>query len=116
MLNRRNIDHVLAHGKIGKKEREGMMERIKSAKLTVGTTSLLGEGIDVSSWNTLIMGAPISSEIKLMQAIGRIVRPSNGKEKAIVYDLKDNCGFAGASFNKRFEIYKKNKIWVQFQK
>lgn len=116
MLNRRSVDHVLAHGKINKKEREGIMDRIKSAKLTVGTTSLLGEGLDVSSWDTLIMGAPISSEIKLMQAIGRIVRPSNGKEKAVVYDLKDECGFAGSSFNKRFEIYKKNKIWVQFKK
>ena len=116
MLTRRNIDHVVAHGKISKKEREGVMERIKTAKLTIGTTSLLGEGLDVSAWDTLIMGAPISSEIKLLHAVGRIVRPSKGKEKAVVYDLKDECGFSGASFNKRFAIYKKNKILVQFQK
>jgi superfamily II DNA or RNA helicase len=116
MLSRRNIDHVLAHGKVGKKDRDSIMERIRSAKITVGTTALLGEGIDVAVWGTLIMGAPISSEIKLMQAIGRIVRPSPGKEKALVYDLKDDCGFSGSSFNKRFEIYKKHKIWVKFSK
>ena len=114
MLERRKIDHVLAHGQIGKKDRADIMERIKSAKLTVGTTALIGEGIDVSIWGTLIMGSPISSEIKLLQAVGRIVRPSFGKERAFVYDLKDDCAFAGASFNKRFEIYKKNKIWVKF--
>ena len=115
MLTRRNVDHVIAHGKI--KDRENLMEKIKSSKLTIGTTSLLGEGIDVSVWSTLILAAPISSEIKLLQAIGRIVRPcADGKENALVYDLKDDCGFAGASFNKRFAIYKKNKIWVEFEK
>lgn len=116
MLTQRKISHVLAHGKINKKERESVMKRIKSSKITIGTSSLLGEGLDVSVWGTLIMGSPISSEIKLMQAIGRIVRPSPGKEKAIVLDLKDDCGFSGSSFNKRFEIYKKHKIWVNFSK
>lgn len=115
MLNRRNIDHVLAHGKINKKDRTDIMDRIKKAKITVGTTGLLGEGLDVSFWSILIMGSPISSEIKLMQAIGRIVRPAKGKEKALVYDLKDDCEFAGSSFKKRFEIYKKHGIWVQFE-
>jgi len=114
MLTRRKIEHVLAHGKIGKKERKDVMDRIKSAKITVGTTSLLGEGLDVSVWSVLVMASPISSEIKLMQAIGRIVRSSPGKEKAIVYDFRDDCGFAGSSFKRRFEIYKKNKIWVDF--
>lgn len=116
MLNRRGLEHVLAHGKIGKEDRDQVMERMKSAKLTIGTTSMLGEGIDISSWSVLVMASPISSEIKLMQAIGRIVRPAPGKARAIVYDLKDDCGFSGASFKKRFEIYKKHKIWVQFQK
>lgn len=116
MLTRRNIEHVLAHGKIAKKDRETLMDKIKSSKLTIGTTSLLGEGLDVSVWGTLIMGSPISSEIKLLQAIGRIVRPADRKDKALVYDLKDSHAFSGASFNKRFEIYKKNKIWVEFKK
>lgn len=114
MLMRCNVDHVIAHGKINRKDRLNVMERIKSAKLTIGTTSLLGEGLDVSVWGTLILGAPISSEIKLMQAVGRVVRPAPGKEKAFVYDLKDDCGFAGSSFKKRLGIYKKHKIWVKF--
>jgi superfamily II DNA or RNA helicase len=114
MLSRRNIEHVLAHGKIAKKDRENVIDRIRKAKITVGTTGLLGEGIDVSVWGTLIMASPISSEIKLLQAIGRIVRPDFGKEKALVYDLKDDCAFSGSSFNKRFDIYNKNGIWVQF--
>ena len=115
MLTRRNIDHTLAHGKIAKKDRGAIVEKIKSSKITVGTTSLLGEGLDIAIWGTLIMGAPISSEIKLTQAIGRIVRPADGKNVATVFDLKDEHAFSGASFNKRFEIYKKNRIWVEFR-
>ena len=114
MLTLLGTEHALAHGQLNKKDRENVMEQIKTAKLTIGTTSLLGEGLDISVWGTLILGAPISSEIKLLQAIGRIVRPANGKEKALVYDLKDDCAFSGSSFKKRFEIYKKNKIWVEF--
>lgn len=115
MLTRRNIDHVLAHGKIAKRDRETIIERIKSSKITVGTSSLLGEGIDVAVWGTLIMASPISSEIKLLQCVGRIVRPAKGKEIALVYDLNDEHALSGASFNKRFEIYKKNRIWVEFR-
>jgi superfamily II DNA or RNA helicase len=116
MLEIRNIDHVLAHGKLTKSDRRTVMDRIRTANITIGTTSLLGEGLDVGVWSTLIMGSPISSEIKLLQAIGRIVRPSKGKEGAVVYDLKDNCGFSRSSFKKRFEIYKKNKIFVDFSR
>ena len=116
MLNGIGIVHALAHGQLPKKDRDDVMGMIKNSDITIGTTGLLGEGIDVGSWGTLILGSPISSEIKLMQAIGRCVRPSEGKEMATIYDLKDDCGFAGASFKKRFEIYKKNKIWVEFGK
>ena len=112
MLSTANIDHVLAHGQV--KNHSEIMEKVKMAQITIATTSLIGEGIDVSSWSILIMASPISSEIKLMQAIGRCVRPAPGKKSALVYDLRDNCGFSGSSFKKRFEIYKKHKIWVEF--
>ena len=116
MLNARNVPHVLAHGQLKKKDRSEAMESMKSAQITIGTTSLLGEGLDIASWSFLVMAAPISSEVKLMQAVGRVVRPAPGKEKALIYDLKDDSAFAGSSFKKRFEIYKKNKIWVNFEK
>jgi len=112
MMERRGVDHVIAHGQV--KNRDEAMEAMKEAQITLGTTSLLGEGLDVSVWGVLILASPISSEIKLMQAVGRCVRPAPGKEKAVIYDLKDSCGFSGASFKKRFEIYKKHRIWVNF--
>lgn len=114
IMTRRNINHALVHGKV--KDREEAMTRIKNATITVGTTGLLGEGLDVPFWECLIMASPISSEIKLLQAIGRVVRASPGKKNAVIFDLKDNCGFSGASFKKRFEIYRKHNIFVEFKK
>ncbi len=92
-----------------------MMNKMKTSQITVATTSLIGEGIDVSSWGVLVLASPISSEIKLLQAIGRVIRQAPGKKVALIYDLKDDCGFSGASFKKRFAIYQKNKIWVEFR-
>lgn len=115
MMIQRGIKHILAHGQLRSKEKAEAMESLKTAQITIGTTSLLGEGLDVSSWEILIMASPISSETKLMQALGRIVRPSKGKTSGRVYDLKDECGFSGSSFNNRFEIYRKNRIWVNFE-
>jgi len=114
MFKRRGIDHILAHGQLGKEDRGSLMKQISETKITIGTSGLLGEGIDVSTWGTLIMGSPISSEAKLMQAIGRVVRLAKGKTQALVYDLMDDCGFSGSSFKKRFDVYKKHKIWVEF--
>lgn len=112
MFSKRDIDHVLAHSQV--KDRKWLMDKIRSSNITIGTTGLLGEGLDVSSWTVLILGSPISSEIKLLQAVGRVIRSAPGKESALIFDLKDDCGFAGSSFKKRFEIYKKHRIWVEF--
>lgn len=114
MLTRREIPHVLAHGNLPPEERASLMQRIKSSSITIGTTGLLGEGLDVAHWDTLILAAPVSSEAKLLQAIGRIVRPAQDKELGVVYDLKDDCGFSGHSLKKRLEIYKKHRINFDF--
>ena len=112
ILTENNIGFELAHGKA--RDKKTMLKRIRNAKITIGTTSLIGEGIDVSSWGSIVMGSPISSEIKLMQAIGRVSRPSKGKDSGIVFDLKDDCGFAGGSFKKRMSMYDKADIKVNF--
>ena len=114
ILEAKAIQHTLVHGSLNKIDREAAMSQIRTAQVTIGTTGLLGEGLDYSHWSALVMASPISSEIKLMQAIGRIIRPGEGKEAGLVYDLKDDCAFAGSSFKSRFSIYKKHKIWVEF--
>lgn len=112
-LEKDGVEHVLAHGKLPVAERSTLMDRIKKSPITIGTTGLLGEGLDVSHWDVLVLGSPISSEIKLLQAIGRIVRPSKDKHFGLVYDLRDDCGFAGHSLKIRLNIYRKRGIKIE---
>lgn len=112
-LTEAGCDHVVAHGSLTKKNREQAMVNMKKSKITVGTTSLLGEGLDVPGWSNLILGSPISSEIKLLQAIGRVARAAPGKERAFAYDLRDDCAFSGASFNKRKSIYEAHNFFIE---
>jgi superfamily II DNA or RNA helicase len=114
MLNSLKIDHVLAHGALPTQERDTLMKRITQSTLTIGTTGLLGEGLDVAHWDTLILASPISSETKLLQAIGRVVRPSKDKEVATIFDLHDDSGLSGSSLKKRLELYRKHNIQFDF--
>lgn len=97
--------HVLLHGQISATARKAAIQQIQSINFVIGTTGLLGEGLDVSQWSALILASPISSEVKLLQAIGRITRPHNDKRCGYVADLVDDCGFAIASFRKRMVFY-----------
>ena len=101
-----NLDGALEiHGKLPAKERRSRIERIAEHQITIGTTGLLGEGLDVSGWGVLIMATPISSKVRLLQAIGRVIRPHPGKQRGYIADLVDDHGFSGSSRNKRLSIY-----------
>ena len=105
-------DCVLIHGGLSKQERATAMAKAKTARLTIGTTGLLGEGLDIAQWAALIMASPISSRTKLLQAMGRVVRPSVGKVRAFVADFADNHPLAFSSLGKRRAIYNAEKIQV----
>jgi superfamily II DNA or RNA helicase len=98
-------DNLQIHGSLPAKERRSRMEAIPDHQITIGTTGLLGEGLDVSRWSALIMATPISSKVRLLQAIGRVIRPHEGKSKGYVADLVDDHAFSGSSHNKRKAIY-----------
>ena len=106
------MPYVLVHGSLPPKERVTAMEAIPQARLTIGTLGLLGEGLDVGAWTALVLGAPISSRTRLLQAIGRVVRPHSGKTRGYVADLVDSCAFAKASFRKRGVVYQECGITV----
>ncbi|MCU7837070.1 MAG: DEAD/DEAH box helicase [gamma proteobacterium symbiont of Taylorina sp.] len=107
-----NIDHLLIHGQLPAKERKQRMEAIPEHQLTIGTTGLLGEGLDVSGWTSLILSTPISSKVKLLQAVGRICRTHDGKTAGYVADLVDECGFSISSYRKRLAIYQEKQFKV----
>jgi superfamily II DNA or RNA helicase len=79
-------------------------------ELCIANVNLLGEGIDVPTIGSLIYCAGGASDVGIIQAFGRALRPAEGKDKAVVIDLvPDNDRWVSFS-HKRAEIavsYKK---------
>jgi len=102
-----DLSPVLLTGELSTTERAKAMKKVRAgAQLTIATTHLLGEGVDVPGWNLLFLVTPISGGPKMKQAIGRVTRPAPGKERSLVIDFVDGrVPMLKASFSKRQEIY-----------
>ena len=98
---------VLLTGELSTTGRAQAMKRIRAgARLTIATTHLLGEGVDVPGWNLLFLVCPIAGGPKTLQAMGRVARPAPGKDKAVVVDFVDGgVAMLKAAFRKRQELY-----------
>lgn len=49
----------------------------------------MGEGVDCRELSTLFLATPIKFNGRLLQYLGRVLRPAPGKVKATVYDYCD---------------------------
>ena len=69
------------------KEREGILERFRSGEtLILCQHSIIIEGVDVPSIGAVVFARPTKSLTIWFQAIGRALRPAEGKEHCILID------------------------------
>ena len=57
--------------------------------MLVATGQLIGEGFDCPELSTLFLATPIRFSGRVLQYLGRVLRPAPGKDKALVYDYLD---------------------------
>jgi superfamily II DNA or RNA helicase len=55
----------------------------------VATGSLLGEGFDCPPLDTLFLAFPIAFRGRIVQYVGRVLRPLEGKQRIEVHDYVD---------------------------
>ena len=72
--------------------------------VTLGTTSLLGEGMDLKNIDTLILATPISHPSRLIQILGRIGRDHT--RDLVVIDINDVDKIFSKMYRKRVSVYK----------
>ena len=106
------IPSVLIHGMLSDRDLKSAMAKIPNVRITIGTIGMLGEGLDIARWGSLILATPISTKVRLLQVIGRIVRPSIGKTEGSVIDFIDEHSFSRGSFSKREKIYLDHNIKI----
>lgn len=86
------IDAELLTGDMSASERRTVLDRINSgqARALVATGQLIGEGFDCSNLSTLFMTTPVRFNGRVLQYLGRVLRPAPGKSKARVFDYVDS--------------------------
>lgn len=68
-------------------ERRAILKRFESGETTViSNASLLAEGWDAPFCQTLILARPTRSLIRYIQMAGRVLRPAEGKDRALILD------------------------------
>ena len=77
-------------------------QNAKSARITIATYSLLEEGYDDPSLDTLILATPRSN---IQQTIGRIERDHPDKDKPVVFDFVDTFSLFPNMYWKRNKFY-----------
>jgi superfamily II DNA or RNA helicase len=111
MLTDRGHDPVVLRGGMGAKQRAQALTRLDpstatSPLLVVATGPFVGEGFDCPALDTLFLGSPIAFKGRLVQYVGRVLRPFPNKTTAEVHDYHDaNVGVPASSLAKRAPGY-----------
>jgi superfamily II DNA or RNA helicase len=90
LLRQRGVDAQLLTGRSATDERQQTVVDVRAGKVAVlvSTVQLIGEGFDCPGLASLFLTTPIKFSGRLLQVVGRILRPSPGKI-ARVHDYLD---------------------------
>lgn len=103
LLAGHNLSIRVLTGKTPAKDREVIVQAVQAGKVNVlvSTVQLLGEGFDCSGLSSLFLSTPIKFKGRVLQVVGRILRPADGKRPR-VYDYVDgNVGVLAAQAKSR---------------
>ena len=103
----RGIEAAMLTGDLGTGERQRVVEDLNGGKVKVlvATGQLIGEGFDCRELSTLFLVTPIRFNGRLLQYLGRVLRPAPGKDQAKVYDYVDSVGVLENAARARARVY-----------
>ncbi len=110
-LKRRGHQPLVLQGGLGKKARALVVEQLyrtdrQGGILLIATGSFLGEGFDCPPLDTLFLAFPLAFKGRLVQYVGRILRPTDSKSKVEVHDYVDvNIPVLARMHTKRLPAY-----------
>ncbi len=117
MLNRKNhLSAQLLTGSTSGTKRIALLKELRdgTCRILVATGQLIGEGFDLPEMSTLFLTTPIKFSGRLIQYMGRVLRPALGKSEATLVDFVDNKNpVFKASATSRFYTYQNQGITSQ---
>jgi superfamily II DNA or RNA helicase len=106
------------HGGVDAEERElvrDITERENNA-IIVASYGTFSTGINIKNLHNVIFASPSKSRVRNLQSIGRVLRKGKNKEKAVLYDIADDCtknsrkNYTLNHFIERIKIYNEEKF------
>jgi superfamily II DNA or RNA helicase len=81
------------YGGVDVKEREKIREIVETENdaIIVASYGTMSTGINIKNLSNVIFASPSKSRIRNLQSIGRVLRKSKYKDKAVLYDISDDC-------------------------
>jgi superfamily II DNA or RNA helicase len=107
LLAARTVNVSILTGDLPAKERQEVVTALNGGgvKVLVATGQLIGEGFDCRELSTLFLATPIKFNGRLLQYLGRVLRPAPGKDRAKVYDYVDPVGVLECAARGRAGVY-----------
>jgi superfamily II DNA or RNA helicase len=108
LKNDYGLEPVILTGDIPHKDRQKIIGDLNQSKvkIMIATGQLIGEGFDCKGLSILFLATPIRFSGRVIQYMGRILRPAPGKNKAVLYDYVDSrIGVLNCSAKMRQKVY-----------
>lgn len=81
---------------VSDEDRTAILDRVRRHETTVlCNPALLAEGLDIPQLEVMILARPTKSLIRYIQQAGRILRPFDGKHRALILDHSGTCAKLG---------------------
>lgn len=89
---KKNQKVFFVYGGVDAEEREQIRSITENENdaIIVASYGVFSTGISIKNLHNLIFASPTKSKVRNLQSIGRILRKSNQKTKAILYDIADD--------------------------
>lgn len=107
-----NLSTAVLTGALTTRQRQEVLDLINKnmVKVLIATGQLIGEGFDCKDLSTLFLATPIRFSGRVLQYLGRVLRPAPGKKRARVYDYIDiHVEVLCAAARARRKIYGENE-------
>tara|TARA_B100001057_G_scaffold71224_1_gene65392 strand:+ start:1900 stop:3366 length:1467 start_codon:yes stop_codon:yes gene_type:complete len=93
IIESRNVFFI--HGGVETQDREKVREitENENGAIIVASYGTFSTGINIKNLHNIIFASPSKSRIRNLQSIGRVLRKSDKKEKATLYDIADDISY-----------------------
>jgi superfamily II DNA or RNA helicase len=107
LLEEQGVRAPVLTGQAAPDERARIVADVQAGRFAVliATLQLIGEGFDCSGLTTLVLSTPIKFEGRLLQVVGRIVRPAAGKRARVIDYVDENIAVLRRSAAARREVF-----------